>query len=234
MKIYLKVCVLVLVVSLAVWAYCGTGADKAVGCPAKAQNADKSQCPAKIAPGGCVIMKKSSPDDAVGFALKNYDGKVVNLADYKGKIVVLEWFNYKCPFCVYHYQSKPTMVNLANKYKGKNVQFLSINSTSWQTTEENKAFAEKNKIPYPILDDRKGIVGKAYGATRTPHMFIINEKGKIVYSGALDNAPLGKLPAGYDRVLNFVDLALGELTSGRPVTIQKTREYGCSVKYAKK
>ena len=178
--------------------------------------------------------EKAAPDLAPAFTLQNYDGAEVSLADYKDKIVVLEWFSYQCPFCVYHYETTPTMRNLAARYKDKNVQFLSINSTSWQTTEENKAFAEKNKITYPILDDRSGKVGRVYGATRTPHMYIIDEKGKIVYQGAIDNAPLGKLPEGQKHVLNFVDMALGEITAGKPVTIQKTREYGCTVKYADK
>ncbi|MBN1795053.1 MAG: redoxin domain-containing protein [Sedimentisphaerales bacterium] len=192
-------------------------------------SADKSGCGKD-----CDHKEKAAPDVAPAFTLQNYDGTEVSLANYKGKIVVLEWFNYQCPFDVYHYETTPTMQNLAARYKDKDVVFLSINSTSHQKTEENKAFAEKNNVQHPILDDRSGKVGRAYKATRTPHMFIIDEKGKIVYQGAIDNAPLGKLPEGQKEVLNFVDMALGELTAGKPVTIQQTREYGCTVKYADK
>ncbi len=180
----------------------------------------------------CQAHQKAT-DMAPAFTLANYDGAKVSLDDFKGKIVVIEWFSYKCPFCVYHYETVPTMHDLVEKYGDKNVQFLSINSTSWQTTEDNKAFAKKNKVSYPILDDRTGEIGRAYGATRTPHMFIINEKGKIVYQGGIDNAPMGKLPKGQDKVMNFVDMALAEITEGNEITIQKTKEYGCTVKYAK-
>jgi peroxiredoxin len=255
MKIGLKTFTIVLLINQLSWACatCGcmaqkpkSDSDSQISCKAhKTEGTCKSRvsksycktgCKAKTTcQGACKLEKQvSAPDMAPEFTLANYDGSQVSLNDYKGKILVLEWFNYKCPFCVYHYETENTMNNLAKKYADKNVQFLAINSTSWQTTEQNMAFAEKNKITYPILDDRSGKVGKAYGATRTPHMYIINEQGKIVYQGALDNAPLGKLPDGHDKVMNFVDMALAELTQGKPVTIQKTREYGCTVKYAEK
>jgi peroxiredoxin len=235
MKSYFKAVAAMFVLSSVVWA-CAT-----CGCQAAKQkkDADGPSCKAKGCEQGCTESCKAkqaaaAEDAGRNFTLENYDGTQVSLADFKGKIVVLEWFNYKCPFCVYHYETESTMHDLARKYADKNVQFLAINSTSWQTTQENKAFAEKNKVSYPILDDRTGEVGRAYGATRTPHMFIINEKGEVVYSGALDNAPFGKPAEGQEKVLNFVDMALAELTNGKPVTIQKTREYGCTVKYADK
>lgn len=170
--------------------------------------------------------------EAPAFELKNYDGKEVGLADFKGKYVVLEWFNYECPFCKYHYETETTMVDLAEKYEDKNVQFISVNSTSHQSTGKNKAFAEKYNVPYPILDDRSGKVGRAYDAKRTPHMFIIDPKGYIVYEGAIDNAPLGKVPRG-EKKINYVDRALTELLADKRISIPKTKEYGCTVKYAK-
>ncbi len=167
-------------------------------------------------------------DKAPQFTLTNFDGKVVNLSDYKGKIVVLEWFNYECPFVKYHYE-KATMADLAAKYKDKNVVWLAINSTKHLKTEENKAWAEKYKLGYPILDDRTGTVGRAYGALTTPHMYIIDKEGKIVYSGAIDDSPMGRKKEG---AVNYVDKALSELLAGKSVTTPQTEPYGCSVKYA--
>lgn len=166
---------------------------------------------------------------AMDFTLKGFDGRTIKLSDFKGKIVVLEWFNFECPFSLYHYETANTMVGLANKYKDQNVVWLAINSTNHTKPEENNAFARKYKLPYPILDDRSGEVGKAYGSRTTPHMFIINKNGTIVYEGAIDNSPLGRSKQG---VLNYVDRALAELTSASPVSIAKTTPYGCSVKYA--
>ncbi len=164
------------------------------------------------------------------FTLKNYDGKEVSLSDYAGKIVVLEWFNYECPFVVYHYEKPKTMASLAAKYKDKDVVWLAVNSTKHLTTEKNKAFAEEHKLSYPILDDRSGEVGRAYGAKTTPHMFIIDTAGKIVYDGAIDDSPMGSKK---EKTINYVDEALAELTAGKEVSTPKTKPYGCSVKYAK-
>ena len=163
------------------------------------------------------------------FTLKNYDGKAISLSDYKGKIVVLEWLNYECPFVRYHYEKAHTMTGLADKYKNKNIVWLAINSTGHLTTDKNKEFAEKHNISYPILDDRSGKVGHAYGAKTTPHMFIIDTKGMIVYNGAIDDSPMGKKEKD---VINYVDKALTELTGGKEISIPNTEPYGCSVKYA--
>jgi peroxiredoxin len=169
---------------------------------------------------------------APDFTLANYDGKTVKLSDYAGKIVVLEWFNYECPFARYNYEKTTAVNDLVNKFKDKGVVFLAINSTGHQTTEKNKEFAEQFKVSHPILDDSKGVVGKAYGAQTTPHIFIIDTGGSIVYNGAFDNAPLGKIPEGAQYV-NYLDKALGELTAGKAVTTAETKPYGCSVKYGK-
>lgn len=171
----------------------------------------------------------STYNNAPEFTLTNYDGKVTSLSDYKNKIVVLEWFNYECPFVKYHYDKANTMVELANEYKDKGVVWLAVNSTKHLTTEKNKDFADKHKLNYPILDDRSGKVGRAYSAKTTPHMFIIDTKGSIVYNGAIDNSPLGRKKEG---AINYVDKALAELTAGKAVSIPNTKPYGCTVKYA--
>lgn len=179
-----------------------------------------------------LLYAVEKPIKAPDFKLKNYDGKEFKLADYKGKIVVLAWINRECPFVKYHYEKKSTLNDLAKKYKEKKIVLLSIDSTNFHKAEDNKKFAEKFKVLYPILDDSSGKIGKAYKATNTPHMFILNTDGYIAYSGAIDNAPLGKVPENKEYV-NYVDKALAELTSGEAVSIVKTKPYGCSVKYKK-
>jgi peroxiredoxin len=170
---------------------------------------------------------RQAPD----FTLDSFDGKKVKLSDYKGSIVVLEWFNDECPFARYHYEQAKTMIDLAKKYKDKNVVWLTINSTSHTTTEANRDFAKKHNLPYPILDDRTGKVGRLYGARNTPHMFVIDKDGSIAYDGAIDSAPLGKPPEGAGKI-NYVDKAISELLSGRKVSLPNTPPYGCTVKYA--
>jgi len=122
------------------------------------------------------------------------------------------------------------MDDLARKYKNKNVVWLAVNSTNHTTPEANLQFIKKHKLGYPILDDRSGKVGRAYGAKTTPHIFIIDGNGDIVYDGAIDNAPMGKTPDG-QKPVNYVDKALAELTAGGKVSTSNTKSYGCSVKY---
>ncbi len=178
------------------------------------------------------IYADETPTKAPDFTLKNYDGKEVKLADLKGKIVVLEWFNYECPFVKYHYEKASTMKDLAAKYKDKNIVWLAINSTGHQETAKNKAYAEKHKILYPILDDHSGKIGRAYNATNTPHIIIINTEGNIAYNGAIDNAPMGRVPED-EKVVHYADNALAELTANKTVSTAKTKPYGCTVKYKK-
>jgi len=170
---------------------------------------------------------KKAPD----FTLESFSGEQISLSDYKDKIVILEWVNDECPFSLYHYDKAKTMIDLAEKYKNDDVVWLAINSTSYASEEQVKNFAEKYNVPYPILDDRSGKVGRAYGALTTPHMFIINKKGNIVYEGAIDNAPLGEVKEG-EQMVSYVDKALSELTSGEEIITPKTVSYGCPVKYA--
>ncbi len=176
---------------------------------------------------------------APNFTLETFEGKRVSLSDYRGRIVVLEWLNLECPFVQGHYGPNRTMVDLANKYKGqepdkdKGVVWLAINSTSHTTPEVNREFAKKNGLPYPILDDRSGKVGRAYKAVTTPHLFVINRQGHIVYDGAIDNAPLGKLAEGAQAHVNHVDEVLAALRAGEEVPAAQTKPYGCSVKYGK-
>ena len=176
------------------------------------------------------VQEPQSGKKAPAFTLKGFDGQTISLSDYKGKIVVLEWFNFECPFVQYHYDKANTMVDLAAKYKDKNVVWLAVNSTSHTTPEANKEFTQKHKLAYPMLDDRSGAVGRAYDAKTTPHLFIITPAGNIAYEGAIDNSPLGKTSAG-EQPVNYVDQALAELIAGKEVSTKTTKSYGCSVKY---
>jgi len=180
--------------------------------------------PGRDVEGAAAVSSKKAP----AFRLTSFCGETADLSDYRGKIVVLEWLNFECPFVMYHYRQPNTMVRLANKYKDDNVVWLAVNSTSHTTAEANKDFAEKHKLPYLILDDRSGEVGHAYGAKTTPHMYVIDARGNIVYEGAIDNSPMGNRKEG---VINYVDQALTELTSGKAVSTPSTKPYGCSVKY---
>lgn len=165
-------------------------------------------------------------EDAPDFALKGADGKDYKLADYKDKVVLIEWWNWECPWCQ---KSKPVFEELHKKY-GEKVVFLAIDSTNWATAEGNAKIAEEQKIAYPILMDNDGKVGRAYGAKTTPHVFIIN-KGKLVYSGALSNDQQGKKPK--DEYRNYAAEALDAVLAGEPVKLAETTPWGCSVKYKK-
>jgi peroxiredoxin len=171
-------------------------------------------------------QNKQAPD----FELDSFDGRTVRLSKYRDRIVVLEWMNGECPFSRYHYETTRTMADLAEKYKSKEVVWLAINSTNNTTPQANRDFAQKHKLPYPILDDRSGLVGKQYGARNTPHMFVIDKTGAIAYEGAIDNAPLGKQEPGAGSI-NYVDKAISELLEAKKVSTPATPPYGCTVKY---
>jgi len=168
-------------------------------------------------------INEAAPD----FTLQDQEGKTIKLSDYDDKIVVLEWVNPDCPYTQRHYKLH-TMSQLSTKYT-KDVVWLAINSTYYMDNTDNKMWVDKHNLSYPILNDNSGEIGKLYGAKTTPHMFIIDSKGKLVYAGAIDDDPKG----ADNPVINFVDTALGEIISGKDVSIAETKSYGCSVKYKK-
>ncbi len=173
---------------------------------------------------------------APSFTLKDTDGKDVKLADYAGKIIVLEWFNPQCPFVVTAHEKDGALRDMSAKVAREGVVWLSINSGApgkeGAGLEISKKMREEWKIGNPVLIDESGDVGRMYGAKTTPHMFIIDAKGLLAYRGALDNAPRGKVDG--DKKINYVDDALAELKASKPVTTKETRAYGCSVKYGAK
>ena len=176
---------------------------------------------------GGVKVGAAAPD----FNLTSADGKPVKLSDFKGKIVVIEWFNPECPVIIGKHKEK-TFSNLWDKYgSNKDIAFVAINSSAkgnqGNGKELNVKTAKEWGIQYPILLDEDGKVGHAYGAKTTPHMFVIGADGKIAYMGAIDDAKDGK-PAK----TNYVSAALDSLLKHETVATAETKPYGCSVKYA--
>lgn len=167
-------------------------------------------------------------DTAPAFTLADSAGNEVSLSDFAGKVVVLEWLNPDCPFVQRHYKTG-TMKSLATQYGGEGVVWLTINSTNYMDAAANAKFKADNDLPYSILVDQSGEVGHLYGAATTPHMYIIDGSGKLVYIGAIDDDPRGNT----DAPKNYVSAALDEVLAGNAVTTAETKPYGCSVKYKK-
>ena len=168
---------------------------------------------------------------APAFSLKDLTGKTVNLADYKGKVVVLEWFNPECPFVKKHHEKFTTMVDTYNAFKDKGVVWIAINSGApgkeGAGLDKNKKASTDWKLPYSVLLDETGATGKAYGAKTTPHMYIINADGNLAYQGAIDN----DRSADKAGSVNYVKQALTQVLAKETVTEAETKPYGCSVKY---
>jgi len=168
-------------------------------------------------------------DMAPAFTLADSAGKEVSLSDFEGKIVVLEWLNPDCPFVQRHYNAG-TMKNLAAQYAGEGVVWLTINSTNYMDAAANAKFKADNSLPYTILVDQSGDVGHLYDAKTTPHMYIIDGTGTLVYIGAIDDDPRGNKD---EPAVNYVSVVLDEVLAGKSVTTAETKPYGCSVKYKK-
>ena len=172
---------------------------------------------------------------APDFTLNDVDGHPVHLADTRGKIVVLEWFNPKCPF-VNLSHTKGSLKGTAARHQAEGVVWLAIDSSAQgkqgYDPDDIRDAAKRFGLTHPILRDDSGAVGHAYGATNTPHLFVIDRSGVVVYMGAIDNSPdaEGESPQG-GPLVNYVDEALADLAAGRPVRTPRTKAYGCSVKY---
>lgn len=172
---------------------------------------------------------------APAFTLKDTAGKAVQLSDYRGKYVVLEWTNPGCPYVRKHYDSG-NMAATQQDAAGKGVVWLSINSTeagSWDYMQPAKLVAwqkERKVQPTATLMDEEGTVGKAYGARTTPHMYIVDPEGKLVYAGGIDSIPSSSKD-DIARAVNYVRQGLAEATAGKTITAATTRPYGCSIKY---
>lgn len=172
---------------------------------------------------------------APGFSLPGAKGDTHSLAQYKGKYVVLEWFNPGCPFVKKHYESG-NMQKLQQEFTGKNVVWLTVDSSApGQQGSLTPAQAWKQMSTWKmhstaLLLDADGKVGHAYGATNTPDMYVINPEGKLIYKGAIDSKATTD-QADIAGATNYVKTALDQAMAGQPVTTSASRPYGCGVKY---
>jgi hypothetical protein len=172
---------------------------------------------------------------APNFSAKDVNGKTVSLADFKGKTVVLEWVNPGCPYVRKHY-SGGNMQGTQQDALAKNVVWLAVNSTGTDHPDYLKPadlakWMKDQKAPAShTLMDEDGKIGKAYGARTTPHMYIVDGKGMLVYAGGIDSIPSASA-SDIPKATNFVKVSLSEMASGKPVSNSVTRPYGCSVKY---
>jgi peroxiredoxin len=184
------------------------------------------------------IIAADSP--AVGttapdFSLTDSKGKTQSVSQYKGKYVVLEWFNPECPFVKKHYGSG-NMQKLQEEFTGKGVVWLSIDSSApgkegnLTGEQANAKMTEWKTKQTALVLDPDGKAGQAYGAKNTPHMFVINPEGKIVYEGAIDSKATPNV-SDIANSTNYVKVALDESLAGKTVTTANTKPYGCSVKY---
>ncbi len=169
------------------------------------------------------------------FTVNDTAGKPVKLSDYRGKFVVLEWTNPECPFVRKHYNSS-NMQDLQKEWGTQGVVWLAINSTNqrsdeFKTPQQMDAWMKAGGAsPEATLIDATSGTGRAYAAKTTPHMFVVDPAGKIVYNGAIDDKRSAN-PADVKTAKNYVRVALAEATSGKPVSVASTAPYGCSVKY---
>jgi len=172
---------------------------------------------------------------APGFALTDTAGASVRLADFRGKYVVLEWFNQGCPFVQKHYESG-NMQALQKEWGDQGVVWLSINSThaghaEFKTGEQMAGWMRAHgSAQKATLLDSSSVTGRAYAARTTPQMFVIDPAGKVLYNGAIDDKRSAN-PADAKGANNYVRAALTEALAGKPVTTASTSPYGCSVKY---
>jgi hypothetical protein len=207
--------------------------------PAPAQPAP-AVAPAKAAaPLAAAALGKPAPD----FTLTDTDGKTHVLSGLRGKTVVLEWFNPDCPFVRFAHSEGP-LKGMAARVARPDRVWLSINSSApdkqGHGAERNQRARRDYAMTNPVLLDETGRVGKAYGAIKTPHLFVVDPNGVLVFRGGIDNAPMGEVDPARPRQeggkegerVNYVDAVLEDLQKQRPVRLGDVPPYGCSVKYA--
>lgn len=173
---------------------------------------------AALAELGKVAIGNEMPD----FTLTDYNGEQHSLSEYRGKVVVLEFMSQHCPWSR---GAAPAIAALSKEYPARDVVFLGIDSHKSTTQADNKAYAERAGIPYPILRDEMNVYADAVGATRTPEMYVVDREGRLVYHGAFDNR---KSPdqAGDE---NYVRQALDAVLSGQPIENPEVRAWGCTI-----
>lgn len=172
---------------------------------------------------------------APDFTLQDVNGKTVRLSDFRGRHVVLEWTNPGCPFVQKHYVSG-NMPALQKDAAAKNVVWLAINSTEashgdyLSPAQLGRWMSEQKAAPTATLMDEDGATGRAYAARVTPHMYIVDPQGKLIYAGGIDSIPSARVE-DITTATNHVRAGLGEALAGKPLSQSTTRPYGCTIKY---
>jgi peroxiredoxin len=189
---------------------------------------------ARARPADAAAAKVGEP--APAFTSTNTSGAAVSLADYKGKLVILEWTNHDCPYVRKHYDTG-NMQSLQREATGAGVVWLTIISSApgeqgyVKPAQADELTAGRKAAPTAVLLDPKGEVGKMYGATNTPHMYIVDKTGTLVYAGAIDDKPTSRR-GDVQGANNYVRVALQSVAAGQPVKTPVTQAYGCTVKYS--
>lgn len=187
-------------------------------------------------PQGTTMNTARVGQQAPEFTGKDSNGKTVSLAEYRGKYVVLEWTNRDCPYTKKQYASE-NMQALQKEWTSKGVVWLTILSSApgeqgyLDAAQENAQIARVGAHPTAAILDPSGQIGKLYGERTTPHMFVIDPQGKLIYNGAIDDRPTTDV-SDVKGAKNYVSAALTEAMAGQAVQVASTRPYGCSVKYA--
>ena len=191
-------------------------------------DAKPEEPPAEAAPAMAEVGKPA-PD----FTLTDLDGKSHSLASHRGKTVVLEWFNPKCPFVNFAHTKGPLKDQAAKETKN-GIVWIAINSGAagkqGAGVEVNKDGVKEYGMKHVVLLDENGEVGRKYGAEKTPHIYVVDDKGTLRYRGAIDNAPFGEVE-GDGKYVNYLSAALDELRAGKAIGTPETPAYGCTVKY---
>jgi peroxiredoxin len=191
---------------------------------------------ALAASGSALAQSAVVGQPAPAFSAKDTSGKTVNLADFKGKHVVLEWVNPGCPYVQKHYGAK-NMQATQQGATAKGVVWLTVNSTApeygdYQSPSQLAAWMkEQGAAATATLMDEDGKLGRAYGARTTPHLYVIDAQGKLAYAGAIDSKPTSRA-SDIATATNHVNVALAESLAGKPLSTASTRAYGCTVKYS--
>ena len=176
-------------------------------------------------------MGQAAPD----FTLRDTAGKAVKLSDFRGRQVVLEWTNPGCPYVRKHYDSG-NLPATQRESVAKGVVWLAINSTETDSGDylepaQLAGWLQQRKAqPTAVLLDPEGQVGKSFGARVTPHLYIVDPQGRLVYAGGIDSIPSAN-PADIPKAVNYVRQGLAEALAGQPISAATTRAYGCSIKY---
>ena len=183
-----------------------------------------------FAQGSVATVGQAAPD----FSAMDTAGKNHKLTDLKGKLVVLEWTNPGCPFVRKHYSGN--MQSLQKEFTGKGVVWLAVNSTETDSVDYLSPaklagwMGEKQAAPTATLMDASGKIGQLYGAKTTPHMYIINPQGQLIYAGAIDSIASARVD-DIKTATNYVRQGLSEALGGKAISVASSRAYGCSVKY---